>query len=87
MPKISENLEKCRKNALNLKKTGKTQEKRRKRPRACPRQGPQKAPKKARNRCRIALETGTPEMSENAEKAPKSSESLNMVLRCVPNLF
>ena len=70
MPKISENLEKCRKKPLNLSKTyKKTQEKRRKRPRACPRQGPKKAPRKARNRCRIAFETGTP---ENARKCPKS---------------
>ena len=81
MPKISENLEKCRKKQLNLSSK---LEKRRKRPRACPRQGPKKAPKKARNRCRIALETGTP---EKARKCPKSSEPLNVVLGCVPNLF
>ena len=70
MLKISENLEKTRKNAPtiaeNLKKCRKNAGK-------CPEQGrkgsPKRAPQKARNRCRIAFETGTP---ENARKCPKS---------------
>ena len=35
----------------------------------------------------LRSEKARPKMPENARKAPKSPESLNMVLRCVPNLF